>query len=76
MNVHQSTVLHLLRHRHLRPLFLPMHLPCNLLAREDEALSVDMMMMMMNVIYNYIVKAAAGCIPGGNNYSSQSARAR
>ena len=35
-----------------------------------------LMMMMMNVIYNYIVKAAAGCIPGGNNYSSQSARAR
>ena len=35
-----------------------------------------MMMMMMNVIYNYIVKAAAGCIPGGNNYSSQTARAR
>ena len=34
------------------------------------------MMMMMKVIYDYAVKAAAGCIPGGNNYSSQSARAR
>ena len=41
-----------------------------------DLLSPVVMMMMMNVIYNYIVKAAAGCIPGGNNYSSQTARAR
>ena len=36
----------------------------------------QLLMMMMKMIYNYAVKAAAGCIPGGNNYSSQSARAR